>query len=136
MKTFVVVNPAAGGGRAGKQWLNISRALRDAVGNFDFAVTEKSGDATVLVRDAVANSARTIIAVGGDGTINEAINGLCDGESGPAADINFGFVMVGTGGDFRRSFDLPKGVAAAIERLKSGRTSMICLLYTSDAADE
>jgi len=135
MKTFVVVNPAAAGGRAGKHWPKISRELRLAIGDFDFALTEKPGDATKLVRSAVANGAKTIIAVGGDGTINEAVNGLCDGENAPADDVTLGFVMYGTGGDFRRSFDMPKGVSAAIERLKSGRTQVIDLgrlRYTSN----
>jgi len=135
MKTFVVANPAAAGGRAGKHWPKISRELRDAIGDFDSALTEKPGDATKLVRSAVANGAKTIIAVGGDGTINEAVNGLCDGENAPVEDVTLGFVMYGTGGDFRRSFDMPKGVSAAIERLKSGRTQVIDLgrlRYTSN----
>jgi YegS/Rv2252/BmrU family lipid kinase len=135
MKTFVVVNPAAAGGRAGRHWPKISRELRDAIGDFDSALTEKSGDATRLVRSAVADGAKTIIAMGGDGTINEAVNGICGGENAPANDVTLGFVMYGTGGDFRRSFDIPKGVSAAIERLKSGRTQVIDLgrlRYTSN----
>lgn len=127
MKTFVVVNPAAAGGRAGKHWPKISRELEAAIGPFAHALTTKPGEATTLVRTAVANGATTVIAVGGDGTINEAVNGLCDGESAPAADVRFGFVIYGTGGDFRRSFDIPKNVSAAIERLKSGRTQVIDL---------
>lgn len=126
MKTFVVVNPAAAGGRAGKHWPKISGELAAAIGKFDSALTAKTGDATTLVRSAIANGAKSVIAVGGDGTINEAVNGLCNGEA-PGSDINFGFVMYGTGGDFRRSFDIPKGVSAAIERLKSGRTQVIDL---------
>jgi diacylglycerol kinase (ATP) len=127
MKTFVVVNPAAAGGRAGKNWPKISRELGDALGAFDAALTTKAGEATALVRSAIQQGAKTVIAVGGDGTVNEAVNGLCDGESAPPNDVSFGFVMYGTGGDFRRSFDMPKGVAAAIERLKSGRTQVIDL---------
>lgn len=126
MKTFVVVNPAAADGRAGKHWPKISRELAAAIGSFDSALTTKAGEAATLARNAVANGAKNVIAVGGDGTINEAVNGLCNG-SPPASDINLGFIMYGTGGDFRRSFDVPKGVSAAIERLKSGRTQVIDL---------
>jgi diacylglycerol kinase (ATP) len=135
MKLFVVINPAAAGGRAGKLWPKISRELSAAVGSFESALTTKSGEAVTLVRDAVANGAKTIIAVGGDGTINEAINGLCGGDKGPPSDVTFGFIMCGTGGDFRRSFGLPKGVSAAIERLKSGRVQTIDLgrLHYTDA---
>jgi diacylglycerol kinase (ATP) len=127
MKTFVVVNPAAAGGRAGKHWPKISRELASALGDFDSALTAKSGDATALVRSAIARGAKRVIAIGGDGTINEAINGLCDGERSPPDDVSFGFIMYGTGGDFLRSLDMPKGLRAAIQRLKSGRTQVIDL---------
>jgi len=127
MKTFVVVNPAAAGGGAGKHWPKISRELQAALGPFDSALSTKPGEVTTLVRGAIAAGAKSVIAVGGDGTVNEAVNGFCNGESAPANDVTFGFVMYGTGGDFRRSFDLPKGVQAAIENLKHGRTQIIDL---------
>jgi len=127
MKTFVVVNPAAAGGGAGKHWPKISEQLRAALGQFDFALSTRPGEVTTLVRNAIAAGARSVIAVGGDGTVNEAVNGLCNGDSAPANDVTFGFVMYGTGGDFRRSFDLPKGVHAAIDNLKNGRTQVIDL---------
>jgi YegS/Rv2252/BmrU family lipid kinase len=97
-------------------------------------VTSKGGEATTLVRRAIQSGATSIIAVGGDGTINEAINGLCDGEQPPSVELTFGFITFGTGGDFRRSFDLPKDVSAAIERLKHGNVRTIDLgrlQYTS-----
>lgn len=127
MKTFIVVNPAAAGGGAGKHWPKISEQLRAALGQFDFALSTRPGEVTTLVRNAIAAGARSVIAVGGDGTVNEAVNGLCNGDSAPANDVTFGFVMYGTGGDFRRSFDLPKGVHAAIDNLKNGRTQVIDL---------
>lgn len=134
MKTFVVVNPAAGGGRAGKYWPKISRELADAIGPFASALTTKSGEAATLVRDAIKQGAKTVIAVGGDGTINEAINGMCVSGSAPPKDAAFGFLMIGTGGDFRRSFDLPRSVSASITRLKAGREQTIDLgrlVYTN-----
>lgn len=127
MQTFVVVNPVAGGGRAGRHWPRISRDLKHAIGPFDFALTTKPGEAAPLVRDAIRDGAKTIIAVGGDGTINDAVNGICEGEQSTAHDVTLGFVMYGTGGDFRRSFDIPKGTAAAIERLKNGQNRVIDL---------
>jgi diacylglycerol kinase (ATP) len=127
MKTFVVVNPAAGGGRAGRQWPKLAQELKSAIGAFEFALTTKPGEAATFVRKAILDGAKFVIAVGGDGTINEAVNGLCDGNEAPVSDVTLGFVMIGTGGDFRRSFDLPKGAKAAIERLKSGNTRVIDL---------
>jgi YegS/Rv2252/BmrU family lipid kinase len=127
MKTFVVVNPASGGGRTGKQWPRIARALRDAIGSFDAKLTRAPQEASALVREAAAGGATNVIAVGGDGTINEAINGLCNGDAGAPADVVFGAVTSGTGGDFRRSFGINSGVAASIERLKNGTIQTIDL---------
>lgn len=127
MKTFVVVNPAAGSGRAGRHWPRISRDLNKAIGPFGFALTTRAGEAAGLVRDAIRDGAKTIVAVGGDGTVNEAVNGICEGAHPPGDDVALGFVMFGTGGDFRRSFELPKSVAAAISRLKDGRSRVIDL---------
>lgn len=127
MKNFVVVNPASANGRTGKHWPRIKPALEDAIGPFDLAMTTGRGTAAGIVADALARGARTVIAVGGDGTINEALNGLCSGEAPPPKDVTFGIVTSGTGGDFRRSFDVASGPAAAIERLKRGGTRPIDL---------
>lgn len=127
MKNFVVVNPASANGRTDKHWPRMMPALEDAIGPFDFAMTTGRGTATGIVAEALGRGARTVIAVGGDGTINEALNGLCNGETPPPADVVFGIVTSGTGGDFRRSFDIPPGPAAAIARLKRGETKRIDL---------
>jgi YegS/Rv2252/BmrU family lipid kinase len=82
------------------------------------AFTQARGEATVLVRHALNEGHSEIIAVGGDGTINEAVNGLFD-ETGPLApDAVLGFVTSGTGGDFRKTFGIAAGYDAAIARLK------------------
>jgi diacylglycerol kinase (ATP) len=83
-----------------------------------FAVTRARGDATDFVREALADGHLEIIAVGGDGTINEAMNGFFDAEGPIAPDAVFGFVTSGTGGDFRKTFGIAPGYAAAIARLK------------------
>lgn len=127
MNTFVAVNPASGNGRTGKQWPRIARSLREAIGPFDAQLTQTPHETTRLVRDAVANGATLVIAVGGDGTINEAINGLCNGDDGAPQGVVFGAVTSGTGGDFRRTFGIGGGVAASIERLKNGTTRSIDL---------
>lgn len=127
MKSFVVVNPASANGRTGKLWPQIMPALRDAIGPFDFALTTGRGVATKLVADAIAGGARNVIAVGGDGTINEALNGLCRERTPPPEDVVFGIVTSGTGGDFRRTFDIGSGYAAAIERLRRGEVRRIDL---------
>jgi YegS/Rv2252/BmrU family lipid kinase len=119
MTAFVIVNPRSGGGRTRREWRSIERALGDAFPLMSVAMTRKRGEAKSLVREALLEGHSEIIAVGGDGTINEAVNGFFD-ENGPIApDAVFGFVTSGTGGDFRKSFGIAPGADAAIARLKT-----------------
>jgi diacylglycerol kinase (ATP) len=119
MTAFVIVNPRSGGGRTGREWLAIERALRAVYPLMTVATTKRRGDATALVRIALLEGHMEIIAVGGDGTINEAVNGFFDAEGPIAPDAVFGFVTSGTGGDFRKSFGIAPGYEAAIARLKT-----------------
>jgi len=115
---FVVVNPHSAGGRTAREWPQIERALRAAYPHMRLAITRSRGDATALVRRALKEGHHEIVAVGGDGTINEAVNGLFDADGPILPDVVFGFITSGTGGDFCKSFGLAPGYAAAIARLK------------------
>jgi diacylglycerol kinase (ATP) len=119
MKSFVILNPSAGGGAAGREWPRAAAQLREAIGPFELAMTGGRGEATALTRAAVETGYRRIVAVGGDGTINEAVNGLPIG-TGTASDILFGCVTCGTGGDFRRSFGIGAGCDDSVRRLARG----------------
>jgi YegS/Rv2252/BmrU family lipid kinase len=126
----VVVNPRAAGGAAALRWSQYADGLRKAIGAFDVATTAARGDATRLVREAVAAGARCIVVVGGDGTLNEAVNGLWreHGARGAAIDpdLRFGFVPCGTGTDFARSVGFA-GPGAALEALRTGRERRVDL---------
>jgi YegS/Rv2252/BmrU family lipid kinase len=124
---FVVYNPHSAGGRTGREWNRIAAHLRKAIGAFTDAATCARNEATLLVRNAIRQGARHIVAVGGDGTINEAINGLFDDGLTIPPGIEFGFVAHGTGGDFRRTFDISSGIELACARLASGATRRIDL---------
>ena len=118
--TFLaVVNPAAGGGRCRKL---VGPALdRLRVGGINLKVVETSapGQATALARDGYANGYRKFIAVGGDGTSYEIVNGLFPaGEGGPAT---LAFLPLGTGNSFLRDFS-DRGVEFAIEALLARRS--------------
>jgi YegS/Rv2252/BmrU family lipid kinase len=127
MQPFVVVNPNAGKGRARRAWPSIAARLRDICGPFEAAMTKASGDAMDLVRRAVANGARSIIAVGGDGTISEAMNGMCGGTDPPAAGLALGAVACGTGNDLARMFGLEPGPEGSLARLAELRSRRIDL---------
>jgi diacylglycerol kinase family enzyme len=115
---FVVVNPRSAGGRTAREWPRIERALRAAYPHMQLAMTQSRGDATALVRDALREGHHEIVAVGGDGTINEAVNGLFDADGPITPDAVFGFITSGHDGDFRKTFGLAPGYIAAIARLR------------------
>ena len=125
MSAFVVVNPRSGGGRTGREWPAIERLLREAYPGLQAVLTRHPGETTLLVRAALAEGHQEIIAVGGDGTINEAVNGLFDAAGAIDPDAVFGFVTSGTGGDFRKSFNIGAGYAAAIARLKEAKAKPV-----------
>jgi YegS/Rv2252/BmrU family lipid kinase len=119
MTAFVVVNPRSGGGRTKSEWPRIEKALAGDFPQMDVAFTNARGEATRLVRSAIREGHSEIIAVGGDGTINEAVNGMFDFAGSISPDAVFGFITSGTGGDFRKTFGIEAGYEAAIKRLKS-----------------
>lgn len=121
MSAFIVVNPRSGGGRTRHEWPQIERALREVYPGMEAKTTTRRGEAALLVRNALAEGHREIIAVGGDGTINEAVNGMFDAAGPSVPDAVFGFVTSGTGGDFRKSFGIGAGFGPAIARLKEAK---------------
>ena len=104
---LVVVNPAAGRGRVGRLFPRIEAWLRVHAPGARLVLTREPGHAEALVREAPEER---IVAVGGDGTVHEALRGLRQAQV-------FGVVPVGSGNDFARMLGLPKlGLEAALER--------------------
>jgi YegS/Rv2252/BmrU family lipid kinase len=126
LKTFVVLNPNAAGGTAARDFEALQDALRAAIGPFEVGRTTGRGHATALARQAVEAGAEQVVAVGGDGTINETVNGLLrDGET--RSDVVLGLVVCGTGGDFRRNFGLEGPPSRCVRRLADGQLRRIDL---------
>jgi diacylglycerol kinase (ATP) len=119
MSAFIIVNPRSGNGRTQREWPAIERGLRSLWPQITVARTRRRGEATTLVQNALGEGFSEIVAVGGDGTINEAINGFFDVDGPVAPESVFSFVTTGTGGDFRKTFGIAPGYAAAITRLKA-----------------
>jgi diacylglycerol kinase (ATP) len=111
---FVILNPASAGGRTLRRWPATMRALNAAGVSFDLHRTAGPGDATDAVRSALADGRRTIVVVGGDGTLNEVVNGFFDAEGAPIGeDAVLALLPSGTGGDFRRAVGIPSDIEAA-----------------------
>jgi diacylglycerol kinase (ATP) len=113
---FAIVNPAAGGGRCGKLAPAALDRVRQAGIELDIAQTSRAGEATSLTRAAYSQGYRNFLAVGGDGTSFEIVNGLFpEAESQGRAAL--GFLPLGTGNSFLRDFT-SRGVEHTIKALR------------------
>lgn len=117
LHTKVIVNPVAGARSTLRKWRIISRLLERIGLSFDFNYTEGVGHAMELARAAASDGYRYLVAVGGDGTVNEVANGIL--RSPNAASTALGVVSTGTGSDFARSTGIPRDYAAACSNLTS-----------------
>ena len=103
-----VVNPASANGRTRRRWGDLERSFRTRLGTFDVRTTERPGHARELTRTALAGGASTIVSVGGDGTLNEVVNGFLDETGRPwSRNSCLGVLSVGTGADFAKTFHGP-----------------------------
>ena len=116
----LIVNPAAGAGKTARKWPHIMARLRSIGLRFDYDITEAPGHARELAKDAVAKGYGLVVSVGGDGTINEVVNGLYD--TGNIADVMLGIIGTGTGGDYIRTIGIPRAHLEACQCLKEPRT--------------
>ena len=135
----VVWNPQSQNGELGQKWPHLSKVLRRELGAFEAMRTRGPGDATRLTREALGAGADLVVAVGGDGTLHEVANGFFDDEQRAVApDAALGLLPYGTGGDFRKTIEMPRGIEAAAKALRWGTPRSIdmgCLDYTRTPAD-
>jgi len=116
---FAIVNPAAGGGRCGRLAAAALDCVRAAGIALEVAQTTRAGEAVDLARRAYANGFRNFLAVGGDGTSFEIINGLFPEALSPAEKPALGFLPLGTGNSFLKDFT-SRGADHTIEALRKG----------------
>lgn len=121
MKLLFIVNPTAGNGRGSR----IARLLADAVKARDIhgviRVTKRPGHGEELAAEAGAESWDGIVAVGGDGTVHEAVNGLA------GSDVPLGIIPVGTGNDFARALGIPRQPLPALDVITAGHVRSVDL---------
>jgi len=114
---MVIVNPNAGVKKGGRAWPEIQGLLSREHITFVHQFTERKGHAIELVVDAIRLGYRHLAVVGGDGTLNEALNGIMLQDICPVAEITLGMVPVGTGNDWCRMFRVPFDYAGAVRLL-------------------
>ena len=124
----VIANPRSGRGRVAKELPELERQLNARRLGFRIVETEGPGHASSIARDALRDGGRFVVAVGGDGTVHEVVNGMIEDGKAVAEGAILGVVPAGSGCDFVRTFGLPQDVAKAVRHLDGDR------LYPIDVA--
>jgi diacylglycerol kinase (ATP) len=110
-----IVNPAAGRGRTKRLLPYIEFLIKELDIPYDIRLTSAPGEATDIAKRGIAEGFEFIVAVGGDGTTHEVVNGIIDS---PAT---LGVISTGGGNDFPKAANIPLDVPRAVETLKKGR---------------
>ena len=119
-KWLFIVNATAGRGKTGRKVNKLMHSLNEHNIDFEIELTKAPMHATDLAFDAVKNGFQKIVAVGGDGTLNEVINGIM--KSGSPESVHLGLIPEGGGNDFARNFKLSNNIDKTIEMLKKEKT--------------
>jgi diacylglycerol kinase (ATP) len=109
------VNPAAAGGTTGRRWPEIAHRAAAHGLEGDALISDAPGRLSTLAADAVRAGATRLVIVGGDGTVNEVVNGIAE-----TGGCEIAVIPRGTGWDFARTFDIPRDLDAAIDVALNG----------------
>ncbi len=136
MFTHAIVNPVAGRGRVRRLWPDLATRLHDLVPDLTIEKTTAPGEATTLTRTALREGAERIVAVGGDGTLHEVVNGFFATDGTPlGASACLVPIACGSGTDFRRALNVPTGIEA-VQLLRSERIRCVDLLRIEYVTEE
>lgn len=125
MKTLAIINPRSAGGKTGRDAQTIARRLAEVTGPLTVALTDAPMAAARLTSQGLREGFERIVAVGGDGTINEVVNGFFQNGQPINPEAEFALLNLGTGGDFRKTFSIEAGFDASLDRIAEGRVRRI-----------
>ncbi len=154
--TVLVVNPNSASGLTGKGWNDLYSEIKGVLGaSVKVALTKKAGDGTTLTRQFLKQGFKKVVAIGGDGTLNEVANGffeepvgihsnkINDGQASefpPFKPINpdaiMGVVPAGTRNVLAKSLGLPEGVANCCKTFQLGKPKKMDVIYTTVTSQE
>ena len=118
----LIANPRAGKGAVERSLPAVRRVIEGFELDYDLVKTEAPGHATELARRAILEGCRFIVAMGGDGTVHEVVNGMM-GEQGPLDDTSvLGVIPSGTGCDFVKTFGMSAVPEEAAKHLEGKNT--------------
>ncbi len=122
---YLIVNPTAGAGKSAKAWPQIKDLLQNMGLDFDYALTETAGHAIELAKSAAHKGCKLVVSVGGDGTINEVVNGLHDAHC--LKEVMLGIISTGTGADYIRTIGIPRAHDDACRLFLKPKTRLVDL---------
>lgn len=118
---FAIVNPNAGNGKGKKDWNRIADLLEKNGIQFNVRFTERKAHATEFTRELIAGGYRRIISIGGDGTLNEIVNGIFTQDQCQSTEVILSMIPVGTGNDWGRMFGIPLVYEGSVQVIKEGK---------------
>jgi YegS/Rv2252/BmrU family lipid kinase len=121
-RTTFIVNPNAGTGAAARQWPRVRRVSGSLLGPVESRFTRGPGDALRYAAEAAVSGVDLLVCVGGDGTLNEVVNGLLSTPADVRGSCVLGYVPCGTGCDLSRTLSIPRDPVRAVEAIAGGRT--------------
>ncbi len=121
-RMLLICNAASGRGGVGRTLPEVRRHLEARGLEYDVRYTQAPGHATVIAREALDAGCRLVVAVGGDGTVHEVVNGMIEDDRPVNRDAALGVVAAGTGSDFIKTFGLPAMPGHAVAHLDGGES--------------
>ena len=120
-RCLVIINPVSGGGAARRYALDLQWKLSTLFETIEVKFTTGEGDATRFAKDACERGFDAVFCMGGDGTVNETVNGIAQG----GFKSTFGFIPVGTVNDMSRALGIHQNPTQAIKRIDINQTRTI-----------
>jgi len=121
---YLILNPQAGGGKAAKLEKKIYRQMHAAGIGFEAFKTNYAGEAKTAAVQAIEAGYIKIVVAGGDGTLNEVINGVLSQNVKPSEEILIGQIPIGTGNDWCKTWGIPKGIKESIALLRNPKSTL------------
>ena len=118
-KFFLIANPVSGTGRAKKDWNKIAALLKARRIDYEAVFTRRHQHERELTVDAVRNGFRKFISIGGDGTLNQILNGVFNQQIVSPAETCLGVIPAGMGNDWSKTFSIPPDYVPAVEIIKA-----------------
>jgi len=125
-QTVLIVNPRSANGKTGRRWPTIEGIVhREFRGRFDVVFTEGPLHATTVTRQHLDRGYNLVVAVGGDGLVNEVVNGFFEDGQNLHPNAVLGLLPVGTASDFVKSLGWNRDLARAVRRLNGTQTRRV-----------